>query len=143
MFLQSRKEDIVAMRRNNKHWYGFLDAGVKSSPVLRDPTLETGNPQTIYLYNLKSAKISEYRRDIVEAKLRELADHEKEIMEQLSKAYQEAKKSFKLRIGVPPAPATSGASAKSSAATATPVMYDFDDSEDIDFSGDIDFDDDE
>ncbi len=53
-------------------WYGYLMAGECRSPVLRDGRLETGNPMTIYIYNLKRGERIEYALEIVEKKLREL-----------------------------------------------------------------------
>ena len=53
-------------------WYGFLEAGDRSTPVARDPKLTTGNPDTVYMYNLQRNEIIEYKRAICEPKLREL-----------------------------------------------------------------------
>lgn len=53
-------------------WMGYLEAGLKSSPVVRDDKLETGNPKTIYLFNFKKGEILEYNRALVEPKLRGL-----------------------------------------------------------------------
>ena len=64
------------MSGNNKFWCGFLDAGSKSSPVLLDHKLDTGNPKTVYMFNLKSERIIEYNRQIAEPKLRELKGNE-------------------------------------------------------------------
>ncbi len=57
---------------NDNLWYGYLDAGEKSSPVIMDAKLDTANPATVYLFNFKRGEIIEYRRDIIEAKLRTL-----------------------------------------------------------------------
>ncbi|MGF1644706.1 MAG: hypothetical protein ACFCUJ_13780 [Thiotrichales bacterium] len=52
-------------------WIGFLDAGAKSSPVILDRELDTGNPKTIYLFNQVREEFVEYQRSIVESKLRD------------------------------------------------------------------------
>src|SRR3569623_949320 len=52
--------------------YGYLEAGNKSTAVVLDRTLNTGNPETLYLFNLARGEILEYSRKIVEPKLREL-----------------------------------------------------------------------
>ncbi len=87
-------EDVVAMSKKSKMWYGYLDAGAKSSPVLMDPKLETGNPNTLYLYNLNRDKILEYQKTIIEAKLRELNGKESDLADELKKAYNKARKDF-------------------------------------------------
>jgi hypothetical protein len=74
-------------------WYGFLEAGAHSSPVVRDTTLETNNRNTIYLYNHARARFLEYSREIVEAKLRELKPGDVSLKE-LNKAFNAARKSF-------------------------------------------------
>ena len=48
-------------------WFGYLEAGKKSTFVVRDVTLGTAMPETLYLFNFDRGKILEYRRDIVEA----------------------------------------------------------------------------
>ena len=53
-------------RKRTPQWFGFLDAGKSSSPVVQDSSLNTGNPATIYLFNLMRGRILEYRKDIVE-----------------------------------------------------------------------------
>lgn len=77
-----------------KYWYGYLEAGTKSSPVLRDLTIETGSESTIYLYSLKRNKILEFQVNIVEPKLRELSSDEAEVMSELTAGYKMAKKEF-------------------------------------------------
>ena len=74
--------------RKKKIWFGFLEAGVKGSPVVRDAELATGDPKTVYLFNFMKGKILEYRRDIVEVKLRELAAEELAMIPELRKAYK-------------------------------------------------------
>ena len=45
-------------------WFGHLSAGARSSPVLRDARLDTGNPKTLYMFNLKRGEILEYAREV-------------------------------------------------------------------------------
>ncbi len=83
--------------KKKKMWFGFLEAGSKGSPVVRETALETGDPKTIYLFNFMKNRILEYRRDIVEIKLRELEPEELAMIPQLRKAYKEARESFEPR----------------------------------------------
>lgn len=76
-------------------WCGYLEAGDRSSAVLRDERLETGNPNTIYLYNLNRDEILQYSRGLVEPKLRELRDDESSLAEELKNAYAKARRTFK------------------------------------------------
>lgn len=101
------------MSGNNKFWCGFLDAGSKSSPVLLDHKLDTGNPKTLYMFNLKSERIIEYSRQIAEPKLRELNSNEASLLKELTKAYNKARKDF--------SPRTVRTSITPSAAAPTPV----------------------
>ena len=78
----------------NNLWYGYLNAGEKSSPVLMDQRLSTANPNTVYVFNLKRSEIIEYRRDIVEAKLRELSEEENSIIKELKSAYTKVRSGF-------------------------------------------------
>lgn len=75
-------------------WFGFLEIGEKSSPVAQDPKLLTGKPDTVYLFNLKRNEIIEYKRDIVETKLRPLNGKEADISKELKKAFKKAAKDF-------------------------------------------------
>jgi hypothetical protein len=86
-------------KRMKTLWLGFLDAGERSSPVVRDPTLDTGNPATIYLFNLMRGRILEYRKDIVELKLREFLPQESSMVKALRDAFQLARKDFTPRGG--------------------------------------------
>ncbi len=79
------------------YWHGYLEAGTKSSPVLRDLTLETGNESTIYLFSLKRNKILEFQISIVEPKLRELTEDEASLVSVLNSGYNKAKKDFSPR----------------------------------------------
>jgi hypothetical protein len=79
-------------------WFGFLEAGAKGSPVVRDTLMDTGTTATIYLFNLAKGRILEYRRDIVEPKLRELAEAERDGIKELRAAYNKARDSFTPRV---------------------------------------------
>ncbi len=79
---------------NNKLQHMYLEAGAKSSPVVLDTTLSTSNDQTLYLYHLQRNQIIEYRRDIVEAKLRELTAEEAKQAGNLQQAYQQVRAEF-------------------------------------------------
>jgi hypothetical protein len=81
-------------KRNAPLWVGFLDAGKRSSPVVRDPNLDTGNRQTIYLYNHSRGRILEYRKDIVEIKLRELTPDEQTMARELRDSFLKAQTDF-------------------------------------------------
>lgn len=77
----------------NDIWYGFLQAGAQSSPVVRDMTLETNSRKTVWLYNHARGKFLEYALEIVEPKLRELEDGDIPLKE-LDKAFNAARKTF-------------------------------------------------
>lgn len=79
---------------HRQFWCGYLEAGEKSSPVLHDNRLDTGNADTIYLYNLKRDEVLEYKRTIIEPKLRELGKQEEAVEKALKAAYLEARSSF-------------------------------------------------
>lgn len=91
-------------KKKSKLWFGFLEAGAKGSPVVRDEALTTGNPATVYLFNFMKGKILEYRRDIVEIKLRELGTEELAMVPEMRAAYLDASQSFQPRT-VPARPA--------------------------------------
>lgn len=76
-------------------WFGYLNAGAQSSPVLHDPALDTGSKKTLYLYNHERKAILEYRREIVESKLRDLKPEEAELVEALREGYAEAQRGFR------------------------------------------------
>ncbi len=78
----------------NNLWYGYLDAGEKSSPVLMDQRLSTANPSTVYVFNLRRSEIIEYRRDIVEPKLRDLSEEESVVIKDMTSAYTQVSGSF-------------------------------------------------
>ena len=59
-----------------------------------DPSLDTCNEQTIYLYHQQRDQIIEYRRDIVESKLRDLSPEEASTVETLRQAYEATRAAF-------------------------------------------------
>jgi hypothetical protein len=75
-------------------WIGILEAGASTSPVARDAQYDTGNPATVYLFNLRRGVIGEYRRDIVEAKLRELTPEEEPLRAEVDAAFDSARSGF-------------------------------------------------
>lgn len=85
----------------NSIWCGYLDAGAKSSAVVRDERLDTGNPDTLYLFNLARNEIIQYNRVIVEPKLRELSSGECDNVAELKAAYLRARRHFKVRAERP------------------------------------------
>jgi hypothetical protein len=85
----------------NSVWYGYLEAGDKSTAVALDERLETGNPDTIYLFNLARKEIIQYNRNIARPKLRELREDEDEILPELKSAYLRARRHFKVRTERP------------------------------------------
>jgi len=84
-------------KKTSPVWYGFLDAGSRSSPVIRDDRLDTGSHKTIYLFNLSRNSILEYSREVVEPKLRELRPDESASIAELEAAYKKARRNFKDR----------------------------------------------
>lgn len=83
------------MKINDKQlWYGYLEAGNKSTAVLLDRSLNTGNSETFYLFNLARGEILEYSRKIVEPKLRELQGKEMDLVASLKSGYDGTRSSF-------------------------------------------------
>ncbi len=80
-------------------WLGYLEAGAKSSPVLIDNRLDTGNPTTQFIFNLARGEILEYSREIVERKLRRLRDEEGHLAAELEAAYAKVRPGFSGRVG--------------------------------------------
>ncbi len=101
----------------NHLWFGYLEAGEKSSPVVMDNRLSTGQSDTIYVYNHRRGAILEYKREIAESKLRELKADEKGLTGELNTAYRKVRNGFTPRgakiSNIPekgrPAPAKSAA----------------------------------
>ena len=77
----------------NDLWFGYLQAGDHSSPVVRDNSLESKSSKTIYLYNHARGKILEYSLEVVGPKLRDLQPDEASPGE-LKKAYKAALSAF-------------------------------------------------
>jgi hypothetical protein len=88
---------VRSSNRKARFWYGYLKAGTRSSPVLRDPRLDTGNSRTLYMFNLVRGEILEYAREIVEKKMRELKPSESEFVAELDIGYKKARRNFKGR----------------------------------------------
>ena len=84
---------LVTMSKNDI-WIGYLQAGEKSSPVVRDTTLETNSKKTVYLYNYKKGVILEYAIEVVEPKLREIDDSEEIPQDEILNAFKAARKAF-------------------------------------------------
>jgi hypothetical protein len=84
-------------KKSSPVWYGFLQAGDRSSPVIRDDRLDTGNRKTMYLFNLSRNSILEYSREVVEPKLRDLKPDEAATISELDAAYKKARRNFKDR----------------------------------------------
>jgi hypothetical protein len=78
-------------------WFGFLDAGKKSSAVLIDDRLSTGVAKTVYVFNLARGRILEYDRAIIDSKLRDLTADEKGLIDQMRGAYGKALQEFRPR----------------------------------------------
>lgn len=91
--------------KKNTLWFGYLEAGEKGSAVVRDSTMDTGTTATIYLYNHHKGRILEYRREIVEPKLRDLNGDETALVKELRKSFDNVRSSFTPRVTVRPAPA--------------------------------------
>jgi hypothetical protein len=73
-------------------WYGVLDAGEKTSPVVRDATLDASEGK-VWLYNHIRNQFIEYAKTIVEPKLRALTA--KDIPEkELDEAFKAARQLF-------------------------------------------------
>lgn len=79
---------------DDKLWFGFLEAGEKSAPVAVDRNLDTGMADTVYVYNHKRGQILEYKREIIEPKLRELKASERDLKKQLESGFKQARKGF-------------------------------------------------
>jgi hypothetical protein len=77
----------------NDIWYGFLQAGAKSSPVVRDMSLEEKGRSTIYLYNHARGMFVEYALEVVVPKLRELKPEDIS-QKELDSAFRAARKTF-------------------------------------------------
>jgi len=82
---------------DEKLWFGYMDAGEKSAPVVMDSRLDTGVRSTVYLYNHRRGQILEYKREIIEPKLRELDGGDKQLLKELETAYRAARKDFMAR----------------------------------------------
>lgn len=97
--------------KKQKLWYGYLEAGNKSSPVIIDHSMDTGEKHTVFVYNHNKNEISKYVRELVEPKLRELTDKEKGLESALRKGFSASLKTLKY-----PLPKTYDAPSKDSSA---------------------------
>ena len=75
----------------------------KGTPVIRDRSLNTGQPSAITL-NLRKGRIIEYKRDIVESKLRELTRDELNVVAEMESAYESVRPGFTPRAELWSAP---------------------------------------
>ena len=124
---------------DNNLWYGYLDAGEKSSPVLMDPRLNTADPGTVYLFNLKRGEIIEYKRAIVDAKLRELKADEQEVANELRSAFRKARNGFTPRgARIANIPEKGRPAKAAQPAVELPAEEGFDDEDYVDDGGDDD-----
>jgi hypothetical protein len=134
------------MNEINDLWLGYLEAGDKSSPVVIDPMLDTGNPKTVYMYHLNANKITEYKREIAEPKLRALNDKEVALAQDLQQGYTVARKEFiprNHRLNLAPAAAGAAVTAAVSDKQASRQRIDIDDSlDDLDMDDDLDMEED-
>jgi hypothetical protein len=73
-------------------WYGVLDAGEKTSPVVRDDTLDASQGK-VWLYNHLRNQFIEYAAAIVEPKLRELTTGDIS-QKELDEAFKTARQAF-------------------------------------------------
>lgn len=108
-----------------------------------DPKLDTGDPNTLYIFNFNRNQIIEYKRDIIEPKLRVLSEQEAKTADEIKKAYTKARKEFTPRRAT-----GKGAAAPATAATKPPEIMEANLEEnipaddDLDLGDDVDFDDD-
>ncbi len=79
-------------------WYGFLEAEERSSPVIIDNSMDTGEKRTVFIYNHSKKEILKYVREVVEPKLRELTDKEKELEASMKKGFTESLKTFNNKV---------------------------------------------
>lgn len=125
---------------DNTLWYGYLEAGERSSAVAMDNRLNTGDPTTIYVFNLQRGEILEYKRAIVEPKMRELKAGEQDLANELKNAYRKARNGFTPRgakVANVPEKGRPAAAAKTVAATTTDFGGDdYDEEAFVDDAGD-------
>ena len=88
--------------KKQKFWCGVLEAGSKTSPVAIDHNLDTGEKNTVFVYNHNKQEILKYARDLVEPKLRELSAKEKNLEDTLKKGFKEALKTIKYKVSKAP-----------------------------------------
>lgn len=76
----------------NDIWYGILDAGDKSTPVVRDLSMQAASDK-VWLYNHVRNAFVEYSLAIVEPKLRELAKGDI-TQDELDRAFKAARQAY-------------------------------------------------
>jgi hypothetical protein len=103
-------------------WYGVLEAGEKSSPVVRDASIDTSQNK-VYLYNHVRGEFVEYAQAIVEPKLRDLTAEDIS-QDELDKAFRAARQKF--------APSHRTSALSDAPSTAKPAASKADDDYDID-----------
>ncbi len=126
---------------DNTLWYGYLEAGERSSAVAMDNRLNTGDPTTVYIFNLQRGEIIEYKRAIVEPKLRELKGKEQELEGELKNAYRKARNGFTprgARVANVPEKGRPAAPAKAAAAVTDFGGDDYEEEAFVDDAGDED-----
>jgi len=84
--------------KKQKLWYGYLEAGKKSSPVVIDRNMDTGENHTVFIYNHNKKEILKYVRDMVDPKLRELTAKEKELESSMKKGFTASLKTMKYAL---------------------------------------------
>ena len=89
---------MVILMSKHKLWYGFLEAGEKSSPVAIDRNMETGDKKTVYIYNHNKKEILKYVRELAEPKLRELTAEEKQLEGSMKKGFSESLDNIKFKV---------------------------------------------
>ena len=125
MIAAARSGGEVVAKRKKRLWFGYLEAGERSSPVVRDDTIDTGRASTVYLFNWMKGKILEYQKDIVEPKLRDLEAAETGLVPELEKAYNQSRERFTPRGDARPKPTRAR-----KPAPVEPTIDDFNDDED-------------
>jgi len=77
-------------------WYGFLEAGKRSTAVVVDPKINANMDGKLYIFNQQRNQILEYKKDIVESKLRDLTEEESQLLPTLKSSFELALKNFNI-----------------------------------------------
>lgn len=124
-------EDITMSAKNI--WYGVLEAGEKTSPVVLDTSLDASENK-VYLYNYVRNQFIEYAQAIVKPKLRELAKgdiSQDELDKAFKAAYQDFSASRKTKTWSDKKPATTSAKNEDDEDATGIDMSDYDDVEEF------------